>query len=144
MVGYGTVLAAQRHRAIRAVPRESLASRLDAARPPSLDEEVERIRQEFAPYADSIIGHYQPFLGLLQAEWQRLKVEITEWWPEILRIANRVPPPLRLARVLQRAAAPSDARSLGLARGDVEQALRLSRYLRGRFTVDTLGRMLGV
>jgi glycerol-1-phosphate dehydrogenase [NAD(P)+] len=144
MVGVGTVLAAQRYEAIRAIPEESVASRLETAPPPNLEDELGRIRGQFAPYAESVIGHYQPFFGFLQTNWQRLRVGIAQSWPQILSIANRVPSPQRLARMLQRASAPDDARSLGLVTADVERALELSHYLRGRFTVDTLGRMLGV
>ncbi len=144
MVGFGTILAAQRYEAIRAIPEESVVSCLEAAPPPDPEDELERIREQFAPYAESIIGHYRPFLGLLQTNWQRLRLAIAQCWPEILAVANQVPPPQQLVRVLQRASVPTDAGSLGLAADDVEQALRLSHYLRGRFTVDTLGRMLGV
>lgn len=144
MVGFGTVLAAQRYEAIRAVPGDSVAGRVEAAPSLNPEDELERIRVQFAPYGESIIGHYQPFLGLLQTNWQRLKAGIAQSWPQIQSIANQVPPPQQLARALQRASAPHVASSLGLATGDVQRALRLSHYLRGRFTVDTLGWMLGV
>ncbi len=144
MVGFGTVLAAQRYEAIRALPQASVASRLEAA--PSLhpEDELKCIRGQLAPYAEPITRRFQPYLALLQANWQRLRMEIVQCWPHILTIANQVPPSRQLVRTLQRASAPSDAGSLGLAAGDVERALALSHYMRGRFTVDTLGRMLGM
>jgi glycerol dehydrogenase-like iron-containing ADH family enzyme len=54
-----------------------------------------------------------------------------------------VPPAREIADLLGRAGGPGSPDELGLAAEDVKQALASSRYLRNRFTVNTVGRIVG-
>ena len=141
-VGVGTVLAAGRYQAILNLSHQEATERLAAARVPSPKEEISRIQQVFGPVANRIIPNHQPFLELLEANHQQLRDRIGGRWGEIRNIAAAVPPGPEIAALLRQVGAPSDAGGLGLNEADVEQALEYAHYLRARFTVHTLGRLL--
>jgi glycerol-1-phosphate dehydrogenase [NAD(P)+] len=141
-VGVGTVLAARRYQAILNLSHQDVTERLTNARVPSPEEENSRIRRAFGAVAGRIISNHQPFLELLEADHEQLCDRIGERWGEIRNIAATVPPGPELAALLRQVGTPSDAGSLGLNEADVEQALEYAHYLRGRFTVHALGRLL--
>jgi glycerol-1-phosphate dehydrogenase [NAD(P)+] len=141
-VGVGTVLAARRYQAVLNLSRQEAIERLAIARVPSLEDEISRIREAFGPVAGRIISNHQPFLDLLNANQEQLRHRIGERWAEIQTIAAAVPPAQELAGLLRKVGAPSEAGGLGFNEADVEQALGCAHYLRGRFTVHTLGRLL--
>ena len=69
---------------------------------------------------------------------------IVDCWADVRRIAASVPPPEELADLLRQAGAPSIPQEIGLEEDDVQQALHFSHYVRNRFTVNTVGHMLGL
>jgi len=143
-VGVGTVLTAERYAAIRSLRREDVARRLRTARLPSRQDEAHAIQAAFGSAADSVSEHYLPFLEPIAANWAQIQQKIVDQWACVSEIAAQVPPADHIARLLEQAGAPSAPAEIGLAEPEVRQALQLSRYLRGRFTVDTLGRLLGL
>ena len=143
-VGIGTVLAAQRYEAIRRLAQQDVATRLARARPPDREAEITRIQTVFGPTADRIVAEYEPFLELMQQRFDTWRQRIVDCWADVQRIAASVPPPERLADLLRQAGGPSTPREIRLGKDDVQQALHSSHYLRNRFTVNTVGRMLGL
>jgi glycerol-1-phosphate dehydrogenase [NAD(P)+] len=143
-VGVGTVLAARRYQAIRDLPRTEAINRLSVARLPPREDEFQRIREGFGPVAEHIINNYRPYRDLLEAQFPALCHRISERWDEIQTIARGVPPPHELTELLSQAGAPVGAHELGLSDRDVEGGLEYAPYLRGRFTVHTLGRVLNM
>jgi hypothetical protein len=59
-------------------------------------------------------------------------------------VAGEVPPPDALARLLERAGGTADYRVLGLGDDEMATAERYSHYVRNRFTVMKLSRILGL
>jgi len=143
-VGVGTVLTAERYAAIRTLRREDVASHIKTARLPSRQDEASAIQLTFGSAAEDVSQHYLPFLDSIADNWAQLQQKILDQWAYVSEIAAMVPPADHIARLLEQAGAPSAPAELGLAEPEVRQALQLSRYLRGRFTVDTLGRLLGL
>jgi len=143
-VGVGTILAAQRYAAIRGLTRQDAVDRLAAASRPSQEEEIARIRRTYGTVAERIIANHLPFLERMEANAQTVRGRIGECWAEVQAIAAAVPPPHVIVDLLHRVGAPSDPQALGLSQDHVQQALQSSRYLRARFTVDTLGRLMGL
>jgi glycerol-1-phosphate dehydrogenase [NAD(P)+] len=143
-VGVGTILAAQRYEVVRSLSCRESTQRLSLASLPSLESERTRIRSVFGPAANRIIAHQIPFLRMLEAHFQILRQRISEDWDEIQAIAARVPPAHQIIELLELAGGPSTPDAIGLSEEDVTQALSFSRYMRGRFTVDTLGHILGL
>jgi len=140
-VGFGTVLAARRYEAIRSIGQKEAISRLSSASRPDMEDDIARIRTAYGPVADRIIADHRPFLENLEANFCALKRKIGDYWPEIQDIAATVPPPVRIVQLLE---SQTRLQAIDLDDRDVEQALQSSHYLRGRFTVSTLGRVLGL
>ena len=143
-VGVGTVLAAQRYAAIRSLSRQEAVDRVAAASQPSQEEEIARMRRTYGTVAERIIANHLPFLERMEANAPTVRRRTGERWAEVQAIAASVPPPHVIVDLLQRVGAPSDPGALGLSRDHVQQGLGSSRYLRARFTVDTLGRLMGL
>jgi histidinol dehydrogenase len=143
-VGVGTVLTARRYEAIRGLSRQDAIDRLSTASLPDREEEIACIRTGFGAVADRIIADHQPFLEMLEANSGTLEQRIADRWTEIQEIAACVPPAQRIVDLLDQVGGPSDPRAVGLSEDEVRLALQFSRYLRRRFTVNTLGRTLGL
>ena len=143
-VGLGTVLAARRYKAIRGLDKKEVVIRLSSASLPDREDEIAHIRMAYGPVADRIIADHRPFLENLEANFYALKQNIVDCWPAIQEIAATVPPPARIIQLLEQVEGSSTPQAMGLDDHDVEQALKFSHYLRGRFTVSTLGRVLGL
>jgi glycerol-1-phosphate dehydrogenase [NAD(P)+] len=148
-VGLGTVLAARRYEAIRGLDQKEVVTRLSTASLPDREDEIAHIRTAYGPVADRIITDHRPFLENLEANFEALKRKIGDYWPEIQDIAATVPPPARIIQLLESQTLgvsenPKGLHAMGLDDRDVEQALQFSHYLRGRFTISTLGRVLGL
>ena len=142
-VGVGTVMAARRYEHIRSLTQEEAVRMLSRASLPSREHDLARIRAVYGRAADRIIADHAPFLDMLEAGLDGLKQKIADHWAEIQEIAATVPPARRIVDLLELAGGPSDPRALGLSDDEVEQAREVSHYLRARFTVNTLGRLLG-
>lgn len=143
-VGLGTVLAARRYEAIRSLTEQDVIDRLSAVSLPAQPDEIARIQTAYGAAADRIIADHQPFLEMLEARFDALKHKIGTHWASIQEIAASVPPPQRIAELLEQAGGPTAPQAVGLSEEDVRLALKFSRYLRARFTINTLGRLLGL
>jgi glycerol-1-phosphate dehydrogenase [NAD(P)+] len=143
-VGVGTILAARRYDAIRGLMRDDVAKKLSTFHLPNARTEVDRIRRVFAPIADRIIAVQLPFLQMLDEKRGVIAERILDRWSEIQGVVADVPEPAAIARILATARTHSEPAAIGLDDTDVQDALRDARYLRPRFTVDTLGRFLGM
>jgi len=143
-VGIGTVLAAQRYEAIRSLTQQDVVTRLTQARPPDREAEIERIQTAFGPTADRIVAEYAPFLELMQQSFDAWRQRILDCWADVQRIAASVPRPDELVDLLRQAGAPSTPQEIGLEQDDVQHALHFAHYVRNRFTVNTVGQMLGL
>lgn len=143
-VGVGTVLAARRYEVIRGLTQQEAIGRLSTASKPSQEDEIEHIRTVYGTVAERIIANHRPFLAMMEASFEALRRKIGERWAKVQEIAAGVPPSEEIADLLEQAGGPSSPQAIGLSEGEVRQALEFSRYIRARFTVDTLGRVLGL
>jgi glycerol-1-phosphate dehydrogenase [NAD(P)+] len=143
-VGIGTLLAARRYEAIRGLTQQDAVARLTRARPPDREAEMARIQATFGQAADWVAAEYAPFLERMQQSFDLWRQRIVDRWADVQRIAAGVPPSEELAELLRQAGAPSTPHEIGLDDDDVQQALRFSHHVRNRFTVNTVGRMLGL
>jgi glycerol-1-phosphate dehydrogenase [NAD(P)+] len=143
-VGIGTVLAAERYEAIRRLTREDVGARLANAYLPVREDEIGRIRDAYGQVAERIVADHLPFLEMLAENFDALRRNLRDRWPEVREVAASVPPAREIVGLLRRAGGPSTPQEIGLGEDEVEQARRFSRYLRNRFTVNTVGRVLGM
>ncbi len=142
--GMATAIIARYYQQIRAMDRDEAARRLAASPRPDRSQEIERIRFAYGDQTDQVIAEQRAFLDWSDADYERLKQRILDRWPEVQAIAAEVPSPAALADLLQRAGGTADPQALGL--GDEEMALAeaYGHYVRNRFTVMKLSRVLGL
>jgi glycerol-1-phosphate dehydrogenase [NAD(P)+] len=143
-VGVGAVLVARIYDTVRRLTARDVAERLEASVLPEREAEIRAIRLGYDEAAESVIAAHAPFLDLTEAEFDRLKRAILGRWEVIQEIAGAVPPAEELAGTLRRLDAPVTPADLGLGESDLARALRYASYLRNRFTVLKLARVLGL
>ncbi len=143
-VGVATVLVAELYDRVRALSREEVSDLLEAATWPARAEEVARIGAAYDELADGIIADHKAFLDLPPAQVDALKRRILENWDAIQAIAAQVPPAATVADLLQRAGGPSTAAELGFDAAERDLGFDNGHYLRNRFTMRKLVRVLGI
>ena len=143
-VGVACTLMAQRYAKLRQMSKAQAAERLAASALPERDQEIERMRRVLGPLAEQAIREQAPFLDMTAADYERLKRKVLDRWDEIQAIAGMVPGHDELVARLKTVGAAPDMRSLGLSDEEVALAQEYAHYLRNRFTVLKLGRMLEI
>ncbi|MBN1313538.1 MAG: sn-glycerol-1-phosphate dehydrogenase [Anaerolineae bacterium] len=143
-VGMCSLLAAELYAQLRRIDRPTASARLEAAVQPDRAAEMQRIRQVFGSIAEDLFIEQAPFLDMTAADFDQLKQRILDHWEEIQVVASEVPEPEKLADLLSRAGGGTRPSDLGLSDEEVQQALIDAHFLRNRFTISKLGRILGL
>jgi glycerol-1-phosphate dehydrogenase [NAD(P)+] len=143
-VGFALTVVAAQYARIRAISRSELMNRLEAAALPSREAEIAHIRAGYGDMADDVVKEHLPFLNLDEAGFDRLKRRIADHWDDIQAIAANVPEPGMIIDMLRRAGGPATAAELGLAPDETQPGFEYGHYLRNRFTVLKLSRILDV
>jgi glycerol-1-phosphate dehydrogenase [NAD(P)+] len=142
--GMATVIIARYYEQIRAMAKDEAARRLETARRPARQQEIERIRSAYGPLTDLLLVEQAAFLDWTDDDYVRLKQRILDRWAEVQAIAAEVPSPATLTDLLERAGGTADYRALGLGDEEVAMAEVYGHYVRNRFTVMKLSRILGL
>ena len=142
--GFGTIEAARLWEAVRSLPAAEARSRLLSFEAPPREREIERIRESYGPEADEIASAHEAFLSMSAAEHKRITRTLSDSWDSVAAIAASVPSPAEARGLLARAGCPTDAAALGLGAEELRLAYRDAHYLRPRFTIAKLARMLGL
>ena len=143
-VSAATLICARWYDALCKLSREEAKARLEAARLPDRTSELARIRELYGAAAEQVIRQQAPFLDMNLEAFDALKSRILTQWSEIQRIAAEVPTPDRVERWLQQAGAPTDARQLGLSDTLIREGCEYGHYVRYRFTIAKLARILSL
>ena len=143
-VGMCSVWMAQLYAQLRGLTRAEAEQRLSASVLPDRASEIERIRTAYGPIADKLVVEQAPFLDQTPDEYEALKQRILERWDELQAIAQEVAAPEVFANLLERAGGASTPAGLGLSDSEVRDALRDSHYIRNRFTIIKLARILNL
>lgn len=142
-VGVATVLVASLYDQIKQLSRVQAAERMAHVRMPERAVEVQIIRQVYGPIADAIIAEQSTFLNMDTDAYASLQQRVLDNWDAIQEIAATVPPSEQIEGMLAAVGAPTRPNMLGLNDQEVEMAICCSHYLRNRFTVARLARLLG-
>jgi glycerol-1-phosphate dehydrogenase [NAD(P)+] len=134
--------AAQLYAQLRQIDRSQAVTRLEAAAQPDRTADMMRIRQAFGPIAENLFVEQAPFLDMTAADYDRLKQRVLEHWDEIQALAAQVPSSESLVDLLRQAGGATRPAGLGLSDEEVQQALTEAHFLRNRFTICKLGRIL--
>lgn len=143
-VGYASMLIAQLYDKIRALSQDDARRLAENAPFAGHEAEIADIQRAYGTGADAVRRIQEPFLALTEADYRQLQQRIVENWPTIREIADTVLPASTVAALLNTVGGPTDWRTLGLEEHMVEPALLYGHYLRNRFTVIKLCRMLGI
>ncbi len=143
-VGYALITVAAQYAKIRALSRTEAMDRLEAAVLPNRETEVANIRHGYGELADDVIKDHLAFLNMSEADFDAVKRRIADRWDEIQATAAKVPAPEVIASYLRKVGAPTSAEELGLAPEEVAPGFEYGHYLRNRFTVMKLSRILDV
>ena len=143
-VGIGTLETAGLWDAVRGMSAEDAEERLRSASLPRRTEEEALVRTAFGADAAEVLAGQERFLGMGEAEFESLKSRIAASWAEIRELASSVPSRAETERLLALAGCPTQAGELGLGAEEVAAALAAAHYLRDRFTVRKLARLLGL
>ena len=143
-VGVATVLVARLYDQIKKLTREEVADLLEDSYLPSKEAEIARIQAAYGRMAPSIVADQLPFLNLTEEKYSALKARILAHWTEILAIAAQVPSGQEISRNLQEVGGPTRVSELGLTAEEQAKAEQYGHYLRQRFTIRKLVRVLGL
>ncbi len=143
-VGTATVLIAGYYARLRGMSRAEAAERLAATPQPRREDDVTRIFAAYGPAGEQLVSDGAPFLDLSPAGHDALKGRVLASWQHIQAILAGVPGPQEVRDLLRQAGAATDPRELGLHDDEIELALDNGHYLRNRFTVVKLCRLLGL
>lgn len=140
--GVGTIIGAQMYERVKQISRAELSDRLEASTLPNREREIAQIRQVYGRLADEVIATHKGFINMSEAQYDQLKRRLFEQWEEVQAIAATVPAPSELAAMLKTVGGPTTVSELGLSEEEFELADRNAHYLRERFTVRKLRRVL--
>lgn len=143
-VGVATVLVANLYDQVRSLSQAQVADLLESSTLPDRDEEIAAIHTAYGGEAEEVIGDQLRFLDLTPTDYDRLKRRILDRWDEIQAIAAQVPPAAQVAQLLQTAGGPATVAAIGLSTEEQALAVANAHYLRDRFTVRKLARVLGM
>jgi glycerol-1-phosphate dehydrogenase [NAD(P)+] len=143
-VGIACVLVARFYEKIRQLSREQAIELLKMAAMPDREREIQRIRSVYGAIAGRVIAEQAPYLDMSEDSYGRLKQKVIDHWGEIQGIAANVPTSGELADLLRQVHGPTGAGMIGLNEEEVALAIEYSHYLRHRFTVIKLSRILGI
>jgi len=143
-VGYALSLVAEQYVKIRALSRSEAMNRLEGAVLPKRTDEVANIKAGYGEMADDIVKEHAAFLDLTEADFDTVKQRIADHWDEIQTLAAGVPAPELITGYLRQVGGSASAQELGLAAEEVSPGFQYGHYLRNRFSVVKLSRILDV
>ncbi len=143
-VGVATVLVAGLYDRVRSLSRAQVADLLEASTLPERAKELEIIGAAYGGEADEVSRDQARFLDLTARDYDALKRRILDNWDAVQTIAAQVPPAEQVAKLLETAGGPSRVDQIGISAQERDMAIADAHYLRDRFTVRKLTRMLGV
>jgi glycerol-1-phosphate dehydrogenase [NAD(P)+] len=142
-VGQCSVLVAGLYDRLRLISRAEATTRLQASVQPDRAEEVACIQHIFGPIADSLIIEQVPFIDMTPQAFGQLKEKILASWDEIQALALLVPTAQEMSRLLIQAGGPAQPADLHLSDEEVSQSLEYAHFIRNRFTIRKLARIMG-
>lgn len=142
-VGLCSVIVAGLYERLRQISRAEAEERLGASVWPDRANEVEIIKRVFGPIASSLVTEQALFLNMTPQSFEKLKERIILHWDDIQNLARVVPSAQEMSQLLVRSGGPARAEDLNLSEDEVLESLEYAHYIRNRFTVRKLGRIMG-
>ncbi len=143
-VGVGAVLASELWERIRALPPSAAAGLLEVSEAPSLSYERAAIERAYGRDAAAVESSHKRILELEDSSkaYHDFCTKISDNWDKVRKIAADVPSAAEMSELLRTAGCPTEPAGLGLGRAEAAAAEESAHYIRDRFTVRKLARML--
>jgi glycerol-1-phosphate dehydrogenase [NAD(P)+] len=142
--GVGTVLGAEIYAQMHRLSRADVADLLEATALPDPELEVATIERVYGQLASEVIDDQRSFIDMDPERFEQIKRRILDNWESVQEIAADVPLPKQVASWLHQVGGPTTVQELGLSVEERRMAEQYAHYLRNRFTVRKLARVLGV
>ena len=143
-VGFALIHVARQYAKVRALSRQEMLERLEAASLPDREQEMASIRKGYGTLADVVVQEHRAFLDLTPDGFEQVKRCIADQWDAVQQIAANVPPPEQISDYLRRVGGATQGDALGLSKEEVDLGFEYGHYLRNRFTVLKLCRILEI
>jgi glycerol-1-phosphate dehydrogenase [NAD(P)+] len=141
-VGAATVIAARLWDRVKALSPAEARELLVASLPPGREAEISLVHRTWGIHAEEMLGCQGRFLALQGEAWRAFAARVASSWDRILEFAAEVPGAGETERLLGLAGCPADPRRLGLGEREIALAHEGAHFMRDRFTVRKLARML--
>ncbi len=143
-VGVATIIEAQWFEQLRALSKQDARQLLNQAVVPDKILQEKEIRQHIPQIAEELIGSNPIFIQLADPQvLERIKGRILEHWDEIQEVAAHVPGAQQIRDWLKLLGAPVTPDELGITPSQVEIAKEYGPYLRERFSMNIIRKLLG-
>jgi glycerol-1-phosphate dehydrogenase [NAD(P)+] len=139
-----SLYAAKLYADVRALSRAAAERRLKVTPAPDREADAARIRTMFGSIADSLLVEQAPFLDLSAEAIRQLKSRILDRWEDVQALAAAVPEPQVLAGLLRQVGGATVPAELNLTADELDEALLNAHFIRHRFTICKLCRLLGL
>ncbi|TVQ40512.1 MAG: sn-glycerol-1-phosphate dehydrogenase [Spirochaetaceae bacterium] len=143
-VGVATILAARLYARLRELTRVEVERMLTTSRPVGRAEQIAEIEAAYGALAPSIVSNHAAFLEMTNTRYTRLCRAVITQWDHVQALAAGVPAPQQLEQILRRVGGPTTTAQLGFPELQVRAGVVCGHYLRERFTVIKLARLLGL
>jgi len=143
-VGVALIHIAAQYARLAALSRQEMMSRLEGATLPDREQEIAAIRKGYGSLADGVIKEHAPFLDMTETQFEQIKQRIAAQWDTIQAIAANVPPSEQIIGYLKQAGGVTDAKTFGLLDEEIPLGFEYGHYLRNRFTIMKLSRILDI
>jgi glycerol-1-phosphate dehydrogenase [NAD(P)+] len=140
--GVGAVIIAGLYESLRSLSRGEAARRLERFSLPDPAQECQRIRAAYGPAAEDLIAAQPSFLGSLRGKIDQVGDRLIACWDEVQAIARGVPGADELQSTLTTAGSCCLPGQVHVTPQEVALALEMAMYVRDRFTILELNRML--
>lgn len=143
-VGVATVMVCRLYERVRGLDATEVERRLRSTKPPGFDEECSMIHFAYGSLAGDVIEAHRPLLGLHGRSLERIHERIVTNWERVREIVAEVPDSATVREYLRDAGAPTEPSEIGLSPELAQQGLLSGHFLRDRFTIAKLVRVLGL
>ncbi len=140
--GSAAVIIARLYEQLRQITSQEAARRLEQFCAPEPEQEYARVRMAYRDVAEQIIANRPSFLGGLSEKLSWVIERLIAHWDEVQAIAATVPSTEQLISLLESAGAPWQPEHIHVTEDEVHLAIPYAMYVRDRFTILELNRML--
>lgn len=141
-VALSTIVSAGWYEMLRSFTKDQIAKL--PVEVPDYEADAREIRRILGEPGELILESNSFLSTLSQQQVVGIRALLLDHWDEVQRIARQVPNSEELKGLMKSVGGPREPADLGLTDMEVEQAARLSHYVRSRFTISTLFFTLGI